>query len=50
MAFSWCDAKWRFHGVTIDVQKGASGLSADAPGVGHEMVSGLKLPQKDETK
>ena len=33
---------------SIDVREGASGASADAPGVGLEMVSGLKLLQKDE--
>ena len=32
----------------IDVREEASGASADAPGVGLEMVSGLKLLQKDE--
>ena len=30
--------------------KGGSGTSADAPGVGLEMVSGLKLVQKDKNK
>ena len=32
----------------IDVREGASGASADAPGVGLEMVSDLKLLQKKE--
>ena len=30
----------------IDVREGASGASADAPGVGLEMVSGLKITTK----
>ena len=34
--------------LNIDVREGASGASADAPGVGLEMVSGLKLLKKDE--
>ena len=34
----------------IDVREEASGASADAPGVGLEMVSDLKLLQKDENK
>ena len=34
--------------INIDVREGASGASADAPGVGLEMVSGLKLLKKDE--
>ena len=32
--------------LRIDVREGASGASADAPGVGLEMVSDLKLLQK----
>ena len=36
--------------TVIDVREGASGASADAPGVGLEMVSGLKLLQKDKKK
>ena len=36
--------------LSIDVREGASGASADAPGVGLEMVSDLKLLQKDENK
>ena len=32
--------------TTMDVREGASGTAADAPGVGLEIVSGLKLLQK----
>ena len=38
------------HDESIDVREGASGASADVPGVGLEMVSGLKFPQKNENK
>ena len=46
---------WFFHKtpeqgstiLSIDVREGAS---ADVPAVGLEMVSGLKLPQKNENK
>ena len=38
------------HPCCIDVREGASGASADAPGVGLEMVLVLKLLQKDVNK
>ena len=36
--------------ASIDVREGASGASADSPGVGLEMVSVLKLKLKDENQ
>ena len=36
--------------VFIDVREGASGASAAAPGVGLEIVSVLKLIEKDENQ
>ena len=50
-AFRQADIQNIAHSSTnIDVREGASGASADAPGVGLEMVSDLKLLQKDENK
>ena len=45
------EGSWECNGLeSIDVREGDSGASADAPGVGLEIVSGLKLLQKDENK